>query len=151
MSRRFSSVRCTACGMTLVSTHRHDFRQCGCPQMTMVDGGSDYLRTGGRDLQLVEVLVDPEWPTSVSLGLLQQGHRLSVQLHCGFLPPKNATDDDVNNAIAWMKASIELARDVDRPLRDALIDAGLWPPLSETMGPAPAMIRTRSPLSDRPG
>lgn len=142
MSRRFSSVRCRACGMTLVSTHRHDFRQCGCPQDTFVDGGADYLRTGGRNLRMVEVLVNPEWPMGVSLGLLRQADRLAWELHCGFDPPTTATDDDVNHAIAWMAASIGLAQGLDDRLHNALIDAGLWPPAPETFGPLPAMIRS---------
>jgi hypothetical protein len=147
MTRRLSSVRCRACGLTLVSTHRHDFRRCGCPQNTFVDGGATYLRIGGRDLQLVAVLVDPEWPTGVSLGLLRQAHRLARELRCGFDAPKTATDDHVNHAIAWMTASLELAGDVDNRLRDALIDAGLWPPVAENLGPLTTMIRTQPPLS----
>jgi hypothetical protein len=151
MTRRFSSVRCRACGLTLVSTHRHDFQQCGCPQDTFVDGGAAYLRIGGRDLQLVEALVDPEWPTGVSLGLLRQAHRLARELRCGFDPPKTATDDHVNHVIDWMTASLELAGDVDNRLRDPLIDAGLWPPAPENLGPLPPMIRAHPPLSGRLG
>lgn len=146
MTRRVSSVRCLACGLTLVSMHRHDFRRCGCPQDTFVDGGSEYLRTGGRDLRMVEVLVNPEWPTGVSLGLLRQADRLAWELRCAFDPPKTATDDQVNHAIAWMTASLERAGGVDERIRDALIDAGEWPPVPETLGAPPAMIRRRPPL-----
>ena len=141
MSRRFSSVRCGACGLTLVSRHRHDFRQCGCPQDTFVDGGSAYLRLGGQDLRMVEVLVDPAWPPGVSLELLRQAHRLAWKLRCEFAPPKTATDDDVNHAIAWMTASLARAGDIDDRVRDLLIDAGEWPPAPGTLGPLPAMIR----------
>jgi hypothetical protein len=143
MTRRFSSVRCLACGMTLVSTHRHDFRQSGCPQQTFVDGGSAYLRIGGRDLRMIEVLVNPEWPIAVSLDLLQQAHRLAWELHCEFAPPMAATDDDVSHAIAWMTASLERAGELDDRLRDLLIDAEQWPPAPERLGPLPAMIRLR--------
>ena len=143
MTRRFSSVRCFACGMTLVSLHRHDFRECGCPQETFVDGGSDYLRIGGRDLGMIEVLVDPAWPTTVNLELLQQAHRLAGKLHCGFAPPIAATEDDVSHAIAWMTASLERAWELDYRLRDLLIDAEQWPPAPERLGPLPAMIRLR--------
>ncbi len=136
-------MRCRACGMTLVSLHRHDLRQCGCPQDTFVDGGSDYLRIGGQDLRMIEVLVDPAWPTGVSLGLLGQAHRLAWELHCGFDPPETATDDQVNHAIAWMTASLERAGDIDDRVRDFLIDAGEWPPAPDTLGPLPAMIRPR--------
>jgi hypothetical protein len=141
MTRRFSSVRCRACGMTLVSRHRHDFRQCACPQDTFVDGGSEYLRFGGQDLRMVEVLVNPAWPPGVSLALLREAHRLAWELRCGFDPPKTATDDDVNHANAWMTASLARAGDIDDRVRDLLIDAGEWPPKPEALGPLPAMIR----------
>jgi hypothetical protein len=107
--------------MTLVSTHRRDF-QCTDPQQTFVDGGSDYLRTGGRNLRMVEVLVNPEWPMGVSRGPPAAGRSAAWKLHCGFDPPTTATDDHVNHAIAWMSASIGLAHTVDDR---ALIDAGL--------------------------
>lgn len=51
-------VRCKRCGEVLESRHRHDFVQCSCPNETFVDGGNDYLRCGGMDLSLVEVLKD---------------------------------------------------------------------------------------------
>ena len=41
-----NAVKCLGCKRILVSTHRHDFRQCGCG--TFVDGGRDYLRRGGN-------------------------------------------------------------------------------------------------------
>lgn len=49
---------CLQCGKILVSYHRHDFRTCGCPNETMVDGGDDYFRYGGVDFskfQIVEI------------------------------------------------------------------------------------------------
>ena len=49
-------VRCKMCGVVLESKHRHDFQQCGCLNMTFVDGGSAYVRCGGADLAMVEVL-----------------------------------------------------------------------------------------------
>jgi hypothetical protein len=138
--RRFSSVRCRPCGETLISTSRHDFRQCGCPQETFVDGGSEYLRTGGADLRLIEVLVDPSWPAGVSLALLRDAHRLAEQLHCRFDPPAAATGDDVSRAIDWMRASLELTRALGDDARTACIGAGGWPPTPEGVGPRPVML-----------
>jgi hypothetical protein len=60
LNRRFATVRCGACRKVLISSSVHDCRLCGCPQETMVDGGSAYLHCGGADMSLVEVLIDPE-------------------------------------------------------------------------------------------
>lgn len=49
-------VKCLLCQEVLVSNHRHDFKQCGCPNKTFVDGGYEYLRCGGKEMRLVEIL-----------------------------------------------------------------------------------------------
>jgi hypothetical protein len=49
-------VQCLSCKKILVSFHRHDYKVCGCSQGTMVDGGHDYLKYGGKDLKKVQVL-----------------------------------------------------------------------------------------------
>lgn len=54
-----NAKRCLACGVELESTHRHDYRTCGCPNGTMLDGGLAYSRWGGMDPSLVEDLC--EW------------------------------------------------------------------------------------------
>lgn len=50
------AVKCLACGQILISKHRHDYRTCGCPQNTMVDGGDEYTRTGGKEMAKVQHL-----------------------------------------------------------------------------------------------
>lgn len=50
-----NKVKCLACGEELESRHRHDYRTCNCEQQTMVDGGIDYGRYGGVNLDLVEL------------------------------------------------------------------------------------------------
>ena len=40
-------ARCSRCGDTVESLHRHDFQRCGCGAVA-VDGGRDYLRRAGR-------------------------------------------------------------------------------------------------------
>ena len=42
-------IECAACHERIRSEHRHDFRECRC-KATFVDGGSDYLRCGGKPL-----------------------------------------------------------------------------------------------------
>lgn len=39
-----NGVECLVCGKTIVSTHRHHFVSCDCPEATRVyvDGGRDY-------------------------------------------------------------------------------------------------------------
>ena len=39
-----NACRCKKCGTYLESTHRHDFRSCGCEARVCVDGGKDYTR-----------------------------------------------------------------------------------------------------------
>lgn len=41
-----NSVRCSRCGVEIVSAYRHDFRSCRCGAVS-VDGGHDYLRRVG--------------------------------------------------------------------------------------------------------
>ena len=59
MKRKNSKIQCLFCDKILESTHRHDFVSCGCENGTFVDGGSDYLRMGGKDLDLIRILDDP--------------------------------------------------------------------------------------------
>ena len=47
-------VQCRECGEVLTSYHRHDYKTCGCTNETMVDGGTDYQRYGGLNLDLVD-------------------------------------------------------------------------------------------------
>lgn len=49
-----NSVTCLQCGEVLVSKHVHDYQVCSCPQATMCDGGLEYGRFGGKDLNLVQ-------------------------------------------------------------------------------------------------
>ena len=47
-------IQCKSCGEVLTSYNRHDYKTCGCENETMVDGGTDYQRYGGKDLSLVD-------------------------------------------------------------------------------------------------
>jgi len=49
-------LQCLQCKRILVSFYRHDYKTCGCPNETMVDGGHDYLRCGGKDMKKIKVL-----------------------------------------------------------------------------------------------
>lgn len=51
-----NSVKCLCCGEVLVSKNHHHYVVCNCDNKTFVDGGLDYSRYGGKDLDNVEVL-----------------------------------------------------------------------------------------------
>ena len=45
---RVWTITCPVCNVEFYSRARHDYRVCGCPNQTMVDGGfSGYVRYGG--------------------------------------------------------------------------------------------------------
>lgn len=46
MPKRIWGVQCPECSKRMFSFYRHDYKLCGCPNDTMVDGGRDYLRFG---------------------------------------------------------------------------------------------------------
>jgi hypothetical protein len=129
LNRRFSTVRCLACGNVLISRGVHDYRVCGCPQETMVDGGFAYLRCGGADLNLVEILVDPAWPRTVRLELLQEAAGLAMQLGCRFEPPRDSTDGGVAAVVLRLRGSVATAASMSETTREVLITSGLWPPV----------------------
>jgi hypothetical protein len=53
----YNSVTCLSCNEVLVSHHRHDYKTCGCVNLTMVDGGTAYQRYGGIDLKKVKPFI----------------------------------------------------------------------------------------------
>lgn len=57
---RPNAVRCLDCGAVLISWHRHDYKVCGCDNHTMVDGGNDYHRRGGKNFDRIEEIMN--WP-----------------------------------------------------------------------------------------
>jgi hypothetical protein len=46
MAKRIWGVECAECKKRMFSFYRHDYKTCGCPNETMVDGGRSYLRWG---------------------------------------------------------------------------------------------------------
>lgn len=49
-----NSVTCLQCNRVLISYTQHDYKTCGCPNETMVDGGTLYSRIGGKDMKKVK-------------------------------------------------------------------------------------------------
>lgn len=44
--KRIWGVKCSNCNKRMFSFFRHDFKKCGCPAETFIDGGRDYIRFG---------------------------------------------------------------------------------------------------------
>lgn len=53
-----NAIRCLVCNTILESKYQHNFRSCGCPNQSFVDGGLMYIRTGRVNLDLVENLCE---------------------------------------------------------------------------------------------
>lgn len=51
----YSTATCRKCGEKLQSINRHDYTMCTCDNKTMLDGGTDYQRYGGVDLDQVDL------------------------------------------------------------------------------------------------
>jgi hypothetical protein len=45
-----TAVHCLECDKLIISTGRHDYVVCGCPNNAIVDGGDCYTRVGAMDL-----------------------------------------------------------------------------------------------------
>ena len=50
----YNSITCDECNETIVSYHRHDYKICSCPNEAMVDGGTDYLRYGAKNMSKIK-------------------------------------------------------------------------------------------------
>lgn len=49
---RVWTITCPECHVEMFSRAHHDYRLCGCPFNTMVDGGfAGYVRYGGKELE----------------------------------------------------------------------------------------------------
>lgn len=54
-----NKARCKKCNDVIESKHQHDFVSCRCGEI-FVDGGTDYLRRGGRNLDSIDDLSEYE-------------------------------------------------------------------------------------------
>ena len=50
-SKTVWGVSCVVCEKRMFSFFTHDYKTCGCPNETMIDGGRDYLRYGWKVLK----------------------------------------------------------------------------------------------------
>lgn len=57
MKRKYPGViQCLGCKIILISNSKHDFNKCSCKNETFIAGGYDYIRVGGNDLELIQLL-----------------------------------------------------------------------------------------------
>jgi hypothetical protein len=125
-------VQCRECGEVLTSYHRHDYKTCGCTNQTMVDGGNEYQRYGGLNLDLVD--------TSSTIYLSDDHEMNRSAAHWGnrgkdgksplsYKSVSQMSDNHLNNIIKdmsgkiapWME-DIILREIVDRITKDITID-----------------------------
>lgn len=98
----YNAVQCLNCNEILVSYHRHDYKICGCEQQTSVDGGTDYIRYGGKDLNLVKslVLYDNEPFEKIREVICRGGRGKNGDRELKYTPIKDMDDE-------WLKAVID--------------------------------------------
>ncbi len=53
-----NAIKCLMCNTILESKYRHNYVKCHCPNETFNDGGLNYQRVGGKDLNLIEDLCE---------------------------------------------------------------------------------------------
>lgn len=51
-----NAIKCLECNKILVSLHVHDYKTCGCPNETMIDGGDCYFKAGAVNLKKIKKL-----------------------------------------------------------------------------------------------
>ena len=70
-----NAVKCLSCNTVLESKYRHDFQCCMCSNQTSVDGGTEYSRISGKDLDLIENLCEYKEYTKFEYDKIQQEHK----------------------------------------------------------------------------
>ena len=63
--RKTSKVQCLGCGKVLLSKYVHDFQHCSCPNYAFVDGGSEYCRYGGMDMNKI-LIFNPDGSSHIA-------------------------------------------------------------------------------------
>ena len=99
----YNSVKCLNCGEILISYHRHDYKTCECENKTMVDGGLEYLRFGGKDLSLVEnnCLYDDEPFEVIREHMFRGGRGVNGDEPLKYVLLKDINDDWLNAIIDY--------------------------------------------------
>lgn len=59
---------CLKCRTLLKSERVHEFSMCGCENQSFIDGGDEYLRCGGVDMDAILMLTEEEYKDSQFAG-----------------------------------------------------------------------------------
>lgn len=99
----YNSVICLLCGETLVSRHRHDYKTCSCENATMVDGGNEYQRYGGKDINMVKSLsIYDNEPFKVLRHYIERGSRgVDGDKPLTYIKLKDIDDEYLDNLINY--------------------------------------------------
>lgn len=99
----YNSVICLSCGETLISRFRHDYKTCSCENQTMVDGGLDYQRFGGKNLDLVQSFcIDDSEPFETLRFYIERGtHGINQDEPLRFVKLKDIDDEWLKNIIKY--------------------------------------------------
>jgi hypothetical protein len=130
---RRNRVKCLACGKIIESFDRHDYKTCGCPNDTMVDGGLEYERYGGVDMTLIETMFEyvdkdeflwgvmtPDGPVRKPLSEIDNDHLQNIALHLRkrysldrYTPEAidNASDADLDYLMARFRGDKVIQKD----------------------------------------
>lgn len=75
-----NAVKCLVCNTVLESKYRHGYSQCNCPNETATDGGLDYVRCMGKDLDLIENLCEYVEMNDDKYAAYQEGLKIKAEL-----------------------------------------------------------------------
>lgn len=75
-----NAVKCLVCNTTLESKNRHNYVQCSCPNEVATDGGLDYVRYMGKDLDLIENLCEYVEMNNDEYTAYQEGLKIKAEL-----------------------------------------------------------------------
>lgn len=75
-----NAVKCLVCNTVLESKYRHNYVQCSCPNEVATDGGLDYQRILGKDLDLIENLCEYVEMTNDEYEAYQEGLKIKAEL-----------------------------------------------------------------------
>lgn len=75
-----NAVKCLVCNTILESKYRHNYVQCSCPNEVATDGGLDYQRYMGKDLDLIENLCEYVEMTDDEYTAYQEGLKTKAKL-----------------------------------------------------------------------
>jgi hypothetical protein len=102
-------VQCKECGEVLTSYHGHDYKTCSCENVTMVDGGTNYQRYGGKDLDLVDLspTVYLSEDHQINRSAAHWGNRgKDGKQELSYKSIADMSNDHLNNIIKAMKGNI---------------------------------------------